>query len=138
MKKLLSILSFCLVFISCSPDRVLLNELTDKGTEESPIMYFESRVGSPWLAIIVLGFIAYRVYKKRSMSSKDSLAEKETPKERRLKWIYKLSIGIAIFGIWLFAMVLFYLNDGDSINLVGAYPFAIVVVISYFYYVLKG
>ena len=41
MKKLLSILSVCLVFISCSPDRVLNDELTNKGTEESPIMYFE-------------------------------------------------------------------------------------------------
>ena len=41
MKKLLSILSICLVFISCSPDRVLNDELTNKGTEESPIMYYE-------------------------------------------------------------------------------------------------
>ena len=41
MKKLLSIFLLSIILISCSPDRVLLNELTDKGTEESPIMYFE-------------------------------------------------------------------------------------------------
>lgn len=44
MKKLLSILSICLVFVSCSPDRVLLVQLTNKGTEESPTMYFESKL----------------------------------------------------------------------------------------------
>ncbi|MDA9237241.1 hypothetical protein N9O99_02145 [Schleiferiaceae bacterium] len=39
MKKLLSILSLCLVFISCSPDRVLYDELTQKGE----ISYFEGK-----------------------------------------------------------------------------------------------
>jgi antitoxin component YwqK of YwqJK toxin-antitoxin module len=43
MKKLLSILSICLVFISCSPDRVLQDELINKGTIESPLMYFEGK-----------------------------------------------------------------------------------------------
>ena len=39
MKKLLSILSICLVFISCSPDRVLIDELTNKGG----ITFFEGK-----------------------------------------------------------------------------------------------
>tara|TARA_B110000037_G_C16840753_1_gene391670 strand:+ start:218 stop:625 length:408 start_codon:yes stop_codon:yes gene_type:complete len=53
MKKLLSIFSMSIILISCSPDRVLLNELTDKGTEESPIMYFE---GKPFTGV---GFDVY-------------------------------------------------------------------------------
>jgi len=39
MKKLLSILSICLVFVSCSPDRVLIDELTRKGE----VLYFEGK-----------------------------------------------------------------------------------------------
>jgi antitoxin component YwqK of YwqJK toxin-antitoxin module len=39
MKKLLSILSICLVVVSCSPDRVLYDELTQKGE----ISYFEGK-----------------------------------------------------------------------------------------------
>ena len=39
MKKLLSILSICLVFISCSPDRVHFDEITQKGE----ISYFEGK-----------------------------------------------------------------------------------------------
>ena len=39
MKKLLSILSICLVFISCSPDRVLKDDLTRKGE----VVFFESK-----------------------------------------------------------------------------------------------
>ena len=41
MKKLLSILSICLVVVSCSPDRVIVDELTQKGTYQKPTMYFE-------------------------------------------------------------------------------------------------
>ena len=43
MKKLLSILSICLVFISCSPDRVHFDELINKGNEQVPLMYFEGK-----------------------------------------------------------------------------------------------
>ena len=43
MKKLLSILSICLVFVSCSPDRVLYDELTERGTDDKPTMYFEGK-----------------------------------------------------------------------------------------------
>ena len=43
MKKLLSILSICLVFISCSPDRVLFDDLT-RGTKESTTLYFEGEL----------------------------------------------------------------------------------------------
>ncbi|MDA9237239.1 hypothetical protein N9O99_02135 [Schleiferiaceae bacterium] len=53
MKKLLSILSICLVFVSCTstpeevaeeaPIRLLKDELIKKGTKESPIMYFEGK-----------------------------------------------------------------------------------------------
>jgi len=39
MKKLLSILSICLVFVSCSPDRVLSTELTRRGET----YYFEGK-----------------------------------------------------------------------------------------------
>ena len=41
MKKLLSILLVSVLLIGCSKDRVLIDELTNKGTEESPIMYSE-------------------------------------------------------------------------------------------------
>ena len=54
MKKLLSILSICLVFVSCTstpeeiaeeaPIRLLVDELINKGTKESPIMYFEGKL----------------------------------------------------------------------------------------------
>ena len=39
MKKLLSILSICLIFYSCSPDRVLYDEIIKKGE----ILYFEGK-----------------------------------------------------------------------------------------------
>jgi len=39
MKKLLSILSICLVFVSCSPDRVLIDELSKK----SGTIYFKGK-----------------------------------------------------------------------------------------------
>jgi len=42
MKKLLSILLLSVVLIGCSEERVLMDDLTDKGTEESPRMYSES------------------------------------------------------------------------------------------------
>tara|TARA_B110000503_G_C6747768_1_gene250313 strand:- start:63 stop:443 length:381 start_codon:yes stop_codon:yes gene_type:complete len=45
MKKLLSILSICLVFISCSPDRVIVDELTKKGD----VSYFE---GKPFTGVV--------------------------------------------------------------------------------------
>ena len=41
MKKILSILLVSVLLIGCSKDRVLIDELTNKGTEESPIMYSE-------------------------------------------------------------------------------------------------
>jgi antitoxin component YwqK of YwqJK toxin-antitoxin module len=41
MKKLLSILLLSFVLIDCSEERVLMDDLTNKGTVESPIMYFE-------------------------------------------------------------------------------------------------
>lgn len=44
MIKLLSILSFCLVFVSCSPDRVSIDELTNKGTAELPLMYYDGKL----------------------------------------------------------------------------------------------
>jgi antitoxin component YwqK of YwqJK toxin-antitoxin module len=42
MKKLLSILLLSVVLIGCSEERVLMVDLTEKGTEESPLMYSES------------------------------------------------------------------------------------------------
>ena len=41
MKKLLSILLLSVVLIGCSEERVLMDNLTDKGTEDNPTMYFE-------------------------------------------------------------------------------------------------
>ena len=41
MKKLLSLLLLSVVLIGCSEERVLNDELTNKGTEESQIMYYE-------------------------------------------------------------------------------------------------
>ena len=42
MKKLLSVLLVSLLLIGCSEDRVLLDELTNKGSEKSELMYYES------------------------------------------------------------------------------------------------
>ena len=42
MKKLLSILLVSVLLIGCSENRVLIDELTNKGTEESPLMYYEN------------------------------------------------------------------------------------------------
>ena len=45
MKKLLSILLLSVVLIGCSPDnRELYDDLINKGTDESPIMYFEGKL----------------------------------------------------------------------------------------------
>jgi hypothetical protein len=41
MKKLLSILLLSLVLIGCSEERVLYGDLTNKGTEASPLVFFE-------------------------------------------------------------------------------------------------
>ena len=41
MKNLLSILLLSAVLIGCSEERVLYDELTNKGTEESHLVYFE-------------------------------------------------------------------------------------------------
>ena len=41
MKKILSILLVSILLIGCSENRVLIDELTNKGTEDSPIMYSE-------------------------------------------------------------------------------------------------
>ena len=41
MKKLLSILVVSVLLIGCSENRVLIDELTNKGTKESPLMYSE-------------------------------------------------------------------------------------------------
>ncbi|MDE0791655.1 MAG: hypothetical protein OSA46_05320 [Schleiferiaceae bacterium] len=41
MKKLLSILLLCISLIGYSQERVLNDELTNKGTADNPIMYFE-------------------------------------------------------------------------------------------------
>ena len=42
MKKLLLILS--VILFGCSQNRVLQDELTSKGTKESPLMYYESEL----------------------------------------------------------------------------------------------
>ena len=41
MKKIVSILLVSVFFMGCSEDRVLIDELTNKGTEGAPIMYSE-------------------------------------------------------------------------------------------------
>ena len=41
MKKILSILLVSVLLIGCSEDRVLIDALINKGTEESPIIYSE-------------------------------------------------------------------------------------------------
>ena len=41
MKKILSVLLVTILLIGCSEDRVLLDVLTNKGTNRSPIMYSE-------------------------------------------------------------------------------------------------
>ena len=42
MKKILSILLVSVLLIGCSENRVLLDELTNKGSKKSELMYFES------------------------------------------------------------------------------------------------
>jgi len=41
MKKLLSILLLSTVLIGCSEERVLYDDLVNKGTRERPVMYYE-------------------------------------------------------------------------------------------------
>jgi antitoxin component YwqK of YwqJK toxin-antitoxin module len=44
MKKVLTVLTVCLVFTSCSQDRVLKEELINKGTQESPLFYYNGEL----------------------------------------------------------------------------------------------
>jgi antitoxin component YwqK of YwqJK toxin-antitoxin module len=46
MKKFFSILTLCLVFTSCSPDRVLSSELTNNGDQDKPLLHFEGKLYS--------------------------------------------------------------------------------------------
>ena len=41
MKNLLSILLVSIILMGCSEKRVLVDELTNKGSEDSPLMYYE-------------------------------------------------------------------------------------------------
>ena len=56
MKKLLSILSICLVFVSCTPDRVHIDEIIKKGE----ILYFE---GKPFTGV------AFDIHYNRQLKS---------------------------------------------------------------------
>jgi antitoxin component YwqK of YwqJK toxin-antitoxin module len=46
MNKVLSVLLVSVILIGCSEDRVLYNDLTEKGTKESPIMYYKGSLFS--------------------------------------------------------------------------------------------
>ena len=46
MKNILSILLISVLLIGCSENRVLTDELTNKGTEVSPLMYYEGKLFS--------------------------------------------------------------------------------------------
>ena len=46
MKNILSILLISVLLIGCSENRVLYDDLTNKGTEVSPIMYIEGKLFS--------------------------------------------------------------------------------------------
>ena len=67
MKKLLSIL-LSLILFGCSENRVLLDELTDKGTEESPLMYYESGL---------FNGIGYDVYSNGQISEEKNYVDGE-------------------------------------------------------------
>ena len=41
MKNLLSIVLVSIILMGCSENRVLVDELTNKGSEDSPLMYYE-------------------------------------------------------------------------------------------------
>ena len=41
MKNILSILLVSIILMGCSEKRVLVDELTNKGSEDSPLMYYE-------------------------------------------------------------------------------------------------
>ena len=64
MKKLLSILSICLVFVSCSPDRVHIDELIKK----DKIYYFE---GKPFTGV------GFDVYSNRQLKSEGNYKDGE-------------------------------------------------------------
>ena len=66
MKKLLSILSICLVFVSYSQDRVLIDELTIKGTDDKPMIYFE---GKPFTGV------AFDVYENGQLAREINLKD---------------------------------------------------------------
>ena len=41
MKNILSIVLVSIILMGCSEKRVLVDELTNKGSEDSPLMYYE-------------------------------------------------------------------------------------------------
>jgi|SaaInlV_120m_DNA_3_1039746.scaffolds.fasta_scaffold26527_2 antitoxin component YwqK of YwqJK toxin-antitoxin module len=114
MKKLLSILSICLVFVSCSPDKVLIDVLIDKGDE---FFYYEDK---PFTGV------AFDVYPNGQLHSEfnfkngkaDGLA-KYWYENGQLAELYTFKNGVrdGLFQIWTEDGIMLrdgYSNDEDE------------------------